>query len=65
LASATGEMVEKSLSHERKEGVRSEAGRKQLESLPLLPSASRRRAELLQLLDQLEASISDLDRAGG
>ena len=41
----------------------SEAGRKQLESLPLLPWANRRRAELLQLLDQLEASISALDRA--
>ena len=41
----------------------SAAGRKQLESLPLLPWASRRRAELLQLLDQLEASIAELDRA--
>ena len=30
---------------------------KQLASLPLLPWASRRRAELLKLLDQLEASI--------
>ena len=48
---------------QRKRKLWSEAGRKQLESLPLLPWASRRRAELLQLLDQLEASISELDRA--
>ena len=48
---------------QRKWKLWSEAGRKQLESLPLLPWASRRRAELLQLLDQLEASIAELDRA--
>ena len=48
---------------QRKRKLWSEAGRKQLESLPLLPWASRRRAELLQLLDQLEASIGELDRA--
>src|ERR1700739_1410029 len=48
---------------QRKRKLWSEAGRKHLESLPLLPWASRRRAELLQLLDQLEASISELDRA--
>ena len=48
---------------QRKRKLWSEAGRKQLESLPLLPWANRRRAELLQLLDQLEASISELDRA--
>ena len=48
---------------QRKWKLWSEAGRKQLESLPLLPWASRRRAELLQLLDQLEASIGELDRA--
>ena len=47
---------------QRKWKLWSEAGRKQLESLPLLPWASRRRAELLQL-DQLEASIAELDRA--
>jgi transposase len=40
----------------------SEAGRKQLDSLPLLPWASRRRAQLLQLLDQLEVPIGELDR---
>src|ERR1700741_2148224 len=48
---------------QRKWKLWSEVGRKQLESLPLLPWASRRRAELLQLLDQLEASIAGLDRA--
>jgi transposase len=36
-------------------------GRKQLENLPLLPWASRRRAELLKLLDELEGSITALD----
>jgi transposase len=38
-------------------------GRKQLENLPLLPWASRRRAELLKLLDELEGSITTLDGA--
>jgi hypothetical protein len=40
-----------------------ERGRKQLEALPLLPWASRRRAELLRLHDELEASIEDLNQA--
>jgi transposase len=48
---------------QRKRKLRSKEGRKQLESLLLLPKANRRRAELLQLLDQLEASIGELDRA--
>jgi len=48
---------------QRKWKLWSETGRKQLESLPLLPWASRRRAELLQLLDQLGASIAALDGA--
>ena len=48
---------------QRKWKLWSKAGRGQLESLPLLPWASRRRAELLQLLDQLEGSIRELDRA--
>jgi transposase len=48
---------------QRKRKLWSEAGRAQLESLPLLPWASRRRAELLQLLDQLDASIRELDGA--
>jgi len=48
---------------QRKWKLWSAAGRKQLEALPLLPWASRRRAELLQLLDQLEKSLEELDRA--
>jgi transposase len=48
---------------QRKWKLWSAVGRKQLESLPLLPWASRRRAELLQLLDPLEVSIGELDRA--
>src|ERR1700675_2212507 len=48
---------------QRKWKLWSKEGRKQLESLPLLLWANRRRAELLQLLDQLEASIGELDRA--
>jgi len=38
-------------------------GRKQLESLPLLPWARRRRDELLKLLDELDGSITALDGA--
>ena len=38
-------------------------GRRKLESLPLDPWASRRRRELLELLDQLSPSIEELDRA--
>jgi len=38
-------------------------GRAELRSLALLPWASRRRNELLTLLDQLEAAIAPLDRA--
>ena len=41
----------------------SEAGRKQLQALPLLPWAARRREELLKLLDQLGESIAALDQA--
>jgi len=48
---------------QRKGKLWSVAGRKQLEALPLLPWASRRRAELLGLLDQLEKSLEELDRA--
>jgi len=48
---------------QRKRKLWSAAGRKQLEALPLLPWASRRRAELLTLLDQLEASIAELATA--
>lgn len=38
-------------------------GRAELQSLGLLPWASRRRKELLELLDQLEAAIKPLDQA--
>lgn len=48
---------------QRKWKLWSTAGRKQLESLPLLPWASRRREELLKLLDELQASITALDGA--
>lgn len=48
---------------QRKRKLWSATGRKHLEALPLLPWASRRRAELLRLLDQLEGSIGELDRA--
>ena len=48
---------------QRKGKLWSATGRKQLEALPLLPWASRRRAELLGLLDQLEKSLEELDRA--
>jgi transposase len=48
---------------QRKRKLWSTVGRKQLENLPLLPWASRRRAELLKLLDELEGSITALDGA--
>lgn len=48
---------------QRKWKLWSAAGRAQLQALPLLPWASRRRAELLALHDQLEVSIGELDRA--
>src|SRR5256886_6341600 len=48
---------------QRKWKLWSETGRKQLEALPLMPWASRRRTELLVVLDQLEASIGELDGA--
>ncbi len=38
-------------------------GRKELQELPLDPWASRRRRELLQLLDQLDPSMAELNRA--
>lgn len=38
-------------------------GRRRLENLPLLPWATRRRAELLKLLDELDESITVLDGA--
>ena len=48
---------------QRKWKLWTEAGRKQLETLPLLPWACRRRTELLKLHDQLEGWIDELDRA--
>lgn len=48
---------------QRKWKLWTEAGRKQLETLPLLPWACRRRTELLKLHDQLEGWIDELDCA--
>ena len=47
----------------RKTRLWRKVGRKELEALALDPWASRRRQELLQLLDQLTPWIADLDRA--
>jgi hypothetical protein len=47
----------------RKKGLWSQAGRSQLESFPLKPWASRRREDLLELLDQLTHSIVVLTAA--
>jgi transposase len=47
----------------RKRKLWSEKGRKELEGLKLMPWASRRREELLELLDQLDESIAKLDKA--
>ena len=40
-----------------------EAGREQLESFPLAPWASRRRRDLLELLDRLNPTIAELTQA--
>ena len=40
-----------------------EAGRKQLESLPLAPWASRRRQDLLEVLDRINPTIAELTQA--
>jgi transposase len=45
---------------ERKKGLWSQAGRTQLESLSLAPWSSRRRQDLLELLDQLNPLIEEL-----
>jgi transposase len=47
----------------RKKKLFTKKGRGELQVLGLAPWASRRRAELLKLLDQLEPSITELDRA--
>lgn len=47
----------------RKKGLWSQAGRTQLESLSLAPWSSRRRQDLLELLDQLNVRIEELKAA--
>jgi transposase len=47
----------------RKQKLFSKKGRGELTGLPLGPWASRRREELLKLLDQLDPAITELDRA--
>ena len=47
----------------RKKALWRAAGRKQLESIPLAPWATRRRQDLLDLLDQLTPKIQELTRA--
>ena len=47
----------------RKRKLWSARGREELESLKLLPWASRRRQELLGWLDRLDRSVEELDRA--
>jgi transposase len=47
----------------RKKKLFTKKGRRELEALPLAPWTSRRRQELLQLLDQVEPSITQLDQA--
>jgi len=47
----------------RKKGLWSAKGRRQLESLSLLPWTSRRRQELLELLDQFDPNVDELSQA--
>jgi len=47
----------------RKKGLWREAGRKQLETFALAPWASRRRRDLLEMLDRLTPMISELTQA--
>src|SRR6202034_1632254 len=47
----------------RKKKLGSEQGRAQLEKLPLAPWASRRRNDLLELLDRMNPTIEELTRA--
>src|SRR5580700_3096582 len=55
------------LSHgvQKKYKLWTEAGRAELEQLPLLPYAAQRRQKLLEELDELEAEIGELDRRVG
>jgi transposase len=52
------------LSHgvQKRRKLWSEAGRAELEQLPLLPYAAERRKRLLEALDSLDAAIGELDR---
>ncbi len=47
---------------QKKRKLWTNAGRAELEQLPLLPYAAERRKRLLEVLDGLEAEISELDR---
>jgi transposase len=47
----------------RKKGLWTEKGRQQLESLSLMPWTTRRRQELLELLDQFDPNIDELSQA--
>ena len=47
----------------RKKKLFTKKGRRELQALSLAPWANRRREELLKLLDQVEPSITELDRA--
>lgn len=47
---------------QRKRKLWNEAGRAELEQLPLLPYASERRQQLLQTLDRLDGEIAELQR---
>jgi transposase len=48
---------------QRRGGLRSEQSRKRLEQLPLAPWATRRRQDLLALLDQLDEKVKKLTAA--
>ncbi len=48
---------------QRRGGLRSEQSRKRLEQLPLAPWATRRRQDLLALLDQLDENVKKLTAA--
>jgi transposase len=50
---------------QRKRKLWSQAGRAELEQLPLLPYAAERRKRLLEGLDELEAEVVELDRRVG
>jgi transposase len=47
----------------RKKGLWTEKGRQELESLSLMPWTTRRRQELLELLDQFDPNVDELSQA--